>query len=352
MLKCTEEKILGRAAQGIVEPVFKMIDVVRNEVRKVTVFRVAPDELNWIQLRSIRRQPFEFILARRSLKQFLGRRAMSIQPIQYHKKIPSKAPTELREKILHLFLADVFTVHHEVEPQALPFRRHCDCRDHGEPVVTIPALQNWCLSARSPRPANQRLQHEAAFIHQHQALAGSTGFFLHAANDACAIPARQPHSVPSLAARASGDSNQVASGSERRVKGHRSRQTRARSCPPRGVASTGPSRNRWHAVQPKAVRPVVGDPHPTSETAHRGVASKADLLCPRVPKRSSIGSRHPGSRLDGVPLHRVQYHPQTTWPQASVLPQVLSLFRALPCLCNNSISQQKQGSIVVTPTSS
>jgi len=102
--------------------------------------------------------------------------AMRTISIQHQDELAPQKPMDHRDEGYDLLVVDVLAANLEVEAQSLPHGRDREPRDHRETIVAIPAVLDRRLSLRSPGAAHNRLEHEAAFVDQHDAPAAFLGF--------------------------------------------------------------------------------------------------------------------------------------------------------------------------------
>lgn len=153
----------------------EVVAVVRQEVGQFGILGVAPARLDWIQLRSIRWQPLEGEPMRMVLLKMRGGRAVGPQAVPDQDHLPTMMPMQLAEKPDQVVARHVLRKHLEVQRQAAPERRDADQANHRETIPAIPGMMDRRLPGGGPGATPQRLEHEAAFIHENYRVAPAQG---------------------------------------------------------------------------------------------------------------------------------------------------------------------------------
>ena len=154
-----------------------MVHVFWDEIGQVGVLGVVPNHLDRIEFGGLSRQPDYLKLIRVLILQPPDGLAMSTISIQHQDELAPQMPMDHRDEGYDLLVVDVLAANLEVEAQSLPHGRDRDPRDHRETIVAIPVVLDRRLSLRGPGAAHNRLEHEAAFVDQHDAPAVFLGFF-------------------------------------------------------------------------------------------------------------------------------------------------------------------------------
>jgi hypothetical protein len=92
---------------------------------------------------------------------------MSTIAVQYQDELTLQMPMQQGNELDHSLKVDVPTMDLKVEPQAMSHRRGSNLRNRRKPIMTIPTVQDRCLSSWRPGAAHKRLKHIAAFIDQY-----------------------------------------------------------------------------------------------------------------------------------------------------------------------------------------
>src|SRR5512138_4037206 len=90
-------------------------DVVRQEVRQIPVFGLCPDLFVRIELRRIRRQPFDLQPTREPFQEPTGRRAMDLPTVQNQDKSPWQMAQHLGHERFNIGSADIVPMKGEVQ---------------------------------------------------------------------------------------------------------------------------------------------------------------------------------------------------------------------------------------------
>ena len=199
-----------------------MLEVLKpvwGEVRKIPILGVAPYRLNWIEVRGIRRQPFDDNAAMSSYPGLDPRCPVRLPAVPDERKAMGQMSPQPLKETQNLLTANVLSMLSPVKTVPLPTGRNRERTDRRESVATVPLTKDRSLASRRPSTSYNRLKHEAALIQEHDASAGSFGVFLYAATAFPAIAQWPPRPAPVRAVPVSGNSIPRHAGSSKREKG-------------------------------------------------------------------------------------------------------------------------------------
>ena len=131
---------------------------------------------------------------------------MSTIAIQYQDELSSQMPVQQDNELDHSLKVDVLVMDLKVESQAMLHRRDGDPCNRRKPIMTIPTVQDRCLSSWRPGAAYEGLKHIAAFIDHHDVPTMVTGLFFTMPISPCAKRQSPPRLAPAPVALASGGS--------------------------------------------------------------------------------------------------------------------------------------------------
>jgi len=148
---------------------FQFINGFRRSVGQVGVFGMVPDLLHRVEFRRIAGEPFHLQAAAGWRQQSAYRGPMHAPAIQDEDDAVCLSAAQCAQECHHLLGANVISVRLPTQAQAMPLGRYADGTDHRQPIVPIPLAQPRRVPAGRPGAAHQRLQHEAAFVHEDDA---------------------------------------------------------------------------------------------------------------------------------------------------------------------------------------
>lgn len=166
--------IMDRVIHGL----GKMLHIIRNEVRQVSVLGVIPDHLNWIQVGCIAGQPFHFKPVHAGFAQEANSFAVCTEAVHNQDELSAQMTMDEVEKSYDLHEGDVVIVYLKVQAKPTVEGSQRYRRDNRQAVVPIPTVLDWRLTLRCPRAAHRWLQHEATFVYENDTPPLLTGFFL------------------------------------------------------------------------------------------------------------------------------------------------------------------------------
>ena len=255
--------------------------VVRDEVGQITIFGVVPNVFDWVEIRGIGRQPLEVEPIRMNVGDLTSGATMHIPAIPDQNGPPAQMTSKVPQKVDHVRRANVLFVNGKEEPQATPVGRDRHGTDDRESIVSVPCVREGRLSPRRPGSPQQRLQHEATFIDEHEWTIADARLFLSEANLAFAIDRPLARHAPVPSARASADSIPSRAEPSTRATRGRSRQSAAGSLRPPADKSTGWSGSRPPAgPSPKALRASASARLTTDKACQGGVWPPEPPLLP------------------------------------------------------------------------
>lgn len=229
----------------------QVVDVFRDPVGKVAVFRLRPYELDGIKLGRIRRQP-SGLKPRTSAALHLGsRRSMGVQPIPNQEHGSPQMVMNGPEKSHQISRVTVMVQHVVVQAEAVRPGGDGQGANHRQAIMPVPGITDRGLPHRSPNLASQRLQQEATFIEKNNASFAFNSLFLAEATRPGAIARWRFHLVRALDVRASGRSSRVDAGSYR----HNRPDTPCGTAAQSALLHAGNSIRGWESPS---------DPHPRS----------------------------------------------------------------------------------------
>jgi len=239
---------------GGIHSCLKIILGFRRQIGQVTVLGVVPHLFYWIEIRRIRRQPFNADHSSMSLHiglQHLGpMHTPSIQNQNYRATDGSAHRLQERD---HILSTDVLPLHSPIQPYPTPMRGQGDGTDDRESMMRTPLPQNRRLSSRRPCPSHHRLEHKSALIQKHDASTLLSGVFLYAATASFSTDESVPHPVPWPDAPASDNSTHRHGGSSRHGPDDTEHQSESQS--PGQCGAT--SRAHWYTHEPSALARAV-----------------------------------------------------------------------------------------------
>lgn len=202
----------------------EILEVVGSEVCQVPVLGVAPDPLDWIEVRGIGWQPLDNDPPTLSKPSLNLPCPMGLPPVPDERESMRQMSPQVPKKTQNLCRANVVSVVSPVQAEPPLARSECDGTDCRKPVTTVPLPKDRCLAPRCPTSPHNRLKHETALIKKDDASAGSLGVFLYGASALVAISEWRLRLVPGLAVLVSDNSSPRHAGSSRRAMGGSERQ--------------------------------------------------------------------------------------------------------------------------------
>ena len=185
-------------------------DLFGDVVGQVGVFGPTPNLLDRIEIRRVRRQPFDLKPFGESRKQPSGARAVHRPAVDDQNHATSHAAHDVRSERFKVLVHDVMIVHCEMQGKPSASRRDCYRRGHRKAFPPVPAFMNGRVAFRGPGAAHHRLQHEAGFVFEDDVRPYPTGFFLYAANPPAASGLLPFRRAPAPGVQASGMSSPCA----------------------------------------------------------------------------------------------------------------------------------------------
>jgi len=282
-----------------------VVDVMGEIVGQVRVLGVVPYLFDGVELGGVGRQPFDRGPAGASFKQAADRGPMNIPSIENQHDLALQVTTEPPEKGQDVVGADVLIVDLKVKPQAFALGRDGEGRDGRKTVMSVPTLVDGGVSSGSPRAAEHRLKHKAAFVNKDDATAAPSSVFLYGATAPCTTAGPPSRRIPARDARASGSSNPSRGGRARHAPDGNARRNASGSTLPHAATSKGRCDTHVPEGPVAAASPVAGAPLQKASAFSRDGAllSNPPLRLPR--KRFSIGlpSLAPHPHAEQPPLH-------------------------------------------------
>lgn len=203
----------------------QLCHILRHEVGQVAILAMVPDALDRVEVRGIRRQPFNVHASPKTPPQPTPSRSMHLPAVHNQNDATPEMLQQACHKQFKILGADITGLQVEVKTDAMANWRDADGRDSRKSVVSSPTIQQRCLCSWRPSAANQRLQHKAGFIRKNDAATGSVGFFLYVANPAFANARWPLRCVGGPVFPVSGSSSPSLSAGARRQMGRNLRQT-------------------------------------------------------------------------------------------------------------------------------
>lgn len=194
----------------------QVVDVFRDPVGKVAIFRSRPYEFDGIKLGRIRRQPSRLEPGASTALHLGGRGSMGVQPIPNQEHGSPQLVMNSPEKSHQISRVTVMVQHVVVQAEAVRPGGDCQGADHTQAVMPVPGIADRGLPHRSPNLASQGLQQEATFIEKNNASFAFSSPFLAGATRPGAIARWRFHLVRALDVRASEGSSRVDARSYRR----------------------------------------------------------------------------------------------------------------------------------------
>jgi len=251
---------------------------------------------------------------------------MHAPAIEHDDQRSPQLPVQLPQEVADFFGRDVVVVKAEVASQPQCPRRQTQYAQHAPAIVPVPRLEHRRITARSPRAASERLQHQAGFIEKHQASFSFEPLFLVAAKSGDAIPQSPRHFVRGHARPASADSSPTCATACLRSRRDTRRRTTGESHCRHERTSKDPWRSPAYEDRPPIPAATFAALLPTSGPGARERASRPRLVGRHT--RRCLASDTPRTRWnrqDGrLPL-------RTSFDEA-IRPPAVALLRAVgPC---------------------
>jgi len=310
----------------------KANNIIGSKVGQVSILACVPNLLGRIELRGIRRQPFNFNSFRQPPAKSCGPRSVNWPTIHDQYKAMRQMTKQSTNESFKIIGASIMFPQVKIQTQVMPFRRNSNRRDGREPVMSGPIIQQRCFSPWCPGTADQRLQHKATFIRKNDATTGSLGFFLYVASLSCATLRWLFRRVPELVVRVFGNSSPWHLGSARPARGDRGRRSSCGSPRPLVPVSTSryDSREQWglSLTDGLAVDVVLGKALAVDPV----VACFSGLSCHLVCRHPATSLRSQHERQPFWPLRRFHDRRSTMrWHGDGDVP-VLALFLSVSCI--------------------
>lgn len=310
----------------------KANNILRDKVGQVSILASVPNLLSRIELRGIRRQPFNFNSFGQTPAKSSGPRSVNWPAIHDQYKAMTQMRKQSMNKSFKIIGPNIMVPQVEIETQAMPFRRNSNRRDGRDPVMSGPTIQQWCLSPWCPGTADQRLKHKATFIRENDATAGCLGFFLYVASLSCATLRWLSRRVPELVVRVFGNSSPCRLRSARPARGDSGQRSSCGS--PRRLAPVSTSwcdsREQWDLSLTDG---LTVDVVPGKALAADLVAACFSRLSYHLVCRhhaTSLPSQHERQRF--WPLRRFHDHRLTMRWHGDGVVLVLALFLSVSCI--------------------
>ena len=259
MFKEGTKQILFRvcSAQRFADGSGKLLNIVRNEVSRVGVFRSVPHLLIRVEVGGVRRQPFDVQPSGKTPSQTACGRTMHRPTVPHQDNAFEKMLQQCSNETFSLVGGDIPFEYVEIETQSAPMRRERDCRDGRQPIPSVPAIVNRRLPFGSPSATDGRLQHKAAFIRENNGFTASSTFFSYSASAVCANRQWPLRCARGHAFRAFGNSSPCGAAHAIRPMHRTSHRSACVSTPQPAAGSIIPCSNpvAWHRL--RAVAPTA-----------------------------------------------------------------------------------------------
>jgi hypothetical protein len=312
--------LVPKGIQDVIQFGMQTVNILGNDVCQGPTLGLIPNMLHRIEVRRVRRKPFNLEPRGALLKQSSGGRTMSRQPIPHQNDCTAQMLMDFVNEPNEVFGPRVVIQEFVVQSQPQRPRRACDGGNRRNAFTSIPRALDRRVACRRPNSPPQWLQQKPTFIEKNQASLTFEALFLvaakiHGANGRC-----PPHFVRGLAAQAAVGSNPADATTLAHIPDETPRRTVAGSCPAPGVRSI----RRVHT--PNTVcRALVQRPIPYVD------GRKAWGLCPG--EAWTEACLHASTPLSiGVPMKRWSQLPQplpsTTCPSRRAWPRSFDGLRA------------------------
>ena len=224
-----QQRLIGAFPfNGAFHFVAHIVDILGTIVCQVCALGVRPDLFHRVEFRSRRRKPFGARPGARLLDRTHSA-PVDTPTIQHHDDVSPQVAAHLSEKRHHIVAAEVLLLDMKVQTEPPALWRHRKCRNSGKPVMSVPHLQDGCLSSRRPCAPAHWLEHKACFVNNDDAAAMFSSVFLYAASASAATAESPPRRVPALDVPVSGSSTPSRAGCARRAPDDSLPQTPSRS---------------------------------------------------------------------------------------------------------------------------
>jgi len=155
----------------------QVVQVGRGEGGEVPVLGVAPDGLDRVELGGIGGQPLDDDPRMLGQPRRDAARPVRAVPIPDESEAVGQVAAQLLEEPEDLAAPDVVAMQGPVEAKPAAARGDRERADRREAIPPIPLAEHWGLAPGRPRPATDRLEHEATLVNEHQGPTGAAGVF-------------------------------------------------------------------------------------------------------------------------------------------------------------------------------
>jgi hypothetical protein len=248
---------MSKRVKDVVQRGVQVVYIVGNDVRQAPIFRLVPNMLDRIEVRSVCRKPFQ-LKPRVGTGQKLSRSGtMRRQAIPHQDDGATQVGVKLLHELNEIRRSRVVIQQLVVQSQSQCPRRTSDGYDGRDSIASIRRALQGGTPLRRPDSSSQRLQQEAAFVDENQASLAFEALFLVAAMIRDASGQSPPRFVRALGAPAFAGSSPT----DAAAVAHTPDETRRRTIVGSSLAPTGPSshpaRSRNCACRASMPRPIL-----------------------------------------------------------------------------------------------
>jgi hypothetical protein len=146
----------------------QVIQIRRNKVGQITILRMIPALLDWIEFGRVSWQLFELKPFRMVLLEVSGDRTMHIPSVPNKNCLPTDVPVHFGEKPGQVLRLGIVRKELEIERQSAEGWGESDCPDRRDPIMPVPGLLNRRVAGQGPGATPDRLEHETRFIEKYK----------------------------------------------------------------------------------------------------------------------------------------------------------------------------------------
>jgi len=199
--------LVPKGVQDVIQLGAEIVDVLWNDIRQSAVLGLIPNVLHGIEVRRVRRKPFDLQPGGAVLQELPRGGAMSRQAIPHQNDGPAQMPMDFAHESNEILGPGVVVEQFVVQPQPQRPRGAGDGGERRKAIASIPHPLQGRLARRGPHPPPQRLQQKPTFIEKNQASLTFEALFLAAASRRGANGQSPSRRVLELAALASAHSS-------------------------------------------------------------------------------------------------------------------------------------------------